>query len=358
MELTWRRTGGTVAAPHYIAGTVVDGKVAVVSGQELEDALAQAWRFFVTTIVPLAGPGEGGFIRCYINYSAGSVNLWVATKGDDDDGKSGRVGLIAGNLMAAWTDAATRDNNAGEIFRATIHQAQVRDFKTMLGLIARCDPGLNAPIPGREIRCTAVGCEKCIVGKVGGSDVYVTSSAEMAAEHPEDRDGPVDKKVRWGLGNDLPGNIQYSGKGDGLLNDEEFIGVAMETWTNFLTHIVPLNEPGSWDHVRFEFDLGSIGRVSVCVADRGKLERVDRGGLWLELGNFRAALREVQKTEDYKAYAALQVRWAKLFIEGANRLVAKNKEHPLRGVRVEFWEHDTDEALHEATIKRGRWWWR
>ena len=195
MQLTWRRTSGTVAAPGYFAGTMVDEKVAKVNRTELADALSQTWKFFVTTIIPLTESTEGRIIQCHFNYSAGSINLTVSSKASDDDGDSGRVSLITLNFMTAWRDAAARDNSGGEVFRSAIHRAQVDDFKMLLGLIARCDAQINQSILGMEIRCTAVGCEKCLIGQVGSADLYVTSSAEMAAPAPEERDDPVDKKV-------------------------------------------------------------------------------------------------------------------------------------------------------------------
>lgn len=346
MQINWNRRG-TVSKPDYVGGVLIDGKVPIVKDNELLGLILQAWDFFVKTVVPLNPETEWDLIQCHLNFSAGYIKFSVSNGHSNQSSHKGSVSLITGNFLEPWNTAAESAGGDSSAFRKAIYPEQVYYTEKMLKLTSDYAQKNEPSLLGKEIRFTCVGTDKVLIGQIGSSSFYPTSSLEMKPK--ESLPSANDKVGKWENISDVSGNVIWSCKCKASLDDKGFIEMSVEMWRIFSQHIMPLNQRESWDHIRCEFSLDAE-RLVLFVAKQPVDCRVDQGSCTLMVGNFGDAWREYEKSEDINLLHAREVALAKLIVKGAKTLIEGDKSHSLSGIEVEFWDFD-EELIYKAKLR-------
>lgn len=142
--------------------------------------------------------------------------------------------------------------------------------------------------------------------------------------------------LKWEKISDSPHKTNWLGRCRLSLDHKSLIEAGVEMWHIFLEFVMPLNARTSWDHIRCIFSLDDES-LAVFVAKWPFNDIVNGGSCCLEIGNFSEVWIEYKKNQDAAALYAHESSWSQLIVEAAKKVIGNDKNHPLCGVNIEFW---------------------
>ena len=86
----------------------VDGKIAVLSDDQLRSAMVQWWDAFIERILPLNREDEWDCIECYFPHNGGNIQLRVIRTDYSKSVHKGTCTLFFHNLIEDWSRCTDR----------------------------------------------------------------------------------------------------------------------------------------------------------------------------------------------------------------------------------------------------------